>query len=361
MDDAKDQEDEMPVAEEEEDANKGGGDDSKDDQKDDQKEEQKADDKGPLFERIPKDDPGEHFADQYPDKKDPRGEPDEITFKWDKNVKEKKQCDTKHMLYLIQIACDLHRRRVIERNKYFTSISRKDRYISHVDTPQIITNFLKWHNEDKENNVLLGKYLTEKPKLFMINDMISDIGGVKKGPATRIYSKLKKEVMIEHDSWTDSNQKLKLKTWGMKKMYTAEKVLDECTVDDVVTLFTFKAEEQKEDPDQDKDAQVVNGVFAVFEAKGGNGLKNMSGIEDWKGKIVQWIRDNDIDGKKVVETAAKHLTPGMKNALIPDDQLNDKGKPLNMILGGPCGRLLSTLKTKTPVHKVLTAAAAQKK
>ena len=90
---------------------------------------------GLLFERIPKDDPGEHFADQYPDKKDPRGEPDEITFKWDKNVKEKKQCDTKHMLYLIQIACDLHRRRVIERNKYFTSISRKDPYISHVDTP----------------------------------------------------------------------------------------------------------------------------------------------------------------------------------------------------------------------------------
>lgn len=159
-DDAKAQEDEMPVAEEEEVANKGGAD--KDDSKDDNKEEEKADDKAPLFERIPKDDPGEHWRDQYPDKKDPRGEPDAIPFKWDKNVKEKKQCDTKHMLYLIQIACDLHRRRVIERNKYFTSISRSDRYIDHVDTPLIITNFLKWHNEDKEKNVILGSFLTKE-------------------------------------------------------------------------------------------------------------------------------------------------------------------------------------------------------
>ena len=166
-DDAK----EMPeaVPEKEEAANSGDT---------ESKEEQKGDDKEkkPMFERIPKPDPGECWADQYADKKDPRGEPDEIPFKWDKNIKEKKQCDTLHMLYLIQLACDLHRRRVIERNKYFTSISRSDRYIAHVDGPQIVTNFLKWHNEDKEKNIILGEYLTSKSKLFMINEMISDIG-----------------------------------------------------------------------------------------------------------------------------------------------------------------------------------------
>lgn len=58
--------------------------------------------------------------------------------------------------------------------------------------------------------------------------------------------------MIEHDTWTESNTKLKLETWGMKKIYTAEKVLNECTVDDIVTLFTYKAEEKKEDENKDK-------------------------------------------------------------------------------------------------------------
>merc|ERR1719419_909002 len=208
-----------------------------------------------MFERIPKPDPGECWADQYADKKDPRGQPDEIPFKWDKNVKEKKQCDTKHMLYLIQIACDLHRRRVIERNKYFTSISRSDRYIDHVDTPQIITNFLKWHNENKEKNIMLGEYLNSKPKLYFINEMINEIGGVKKGPATRIYSKLKKEVMVDHDQWTQSSTKLKLKTWGLRKLYTAEKVLEECTVEEVVTLFTFVPAD--DDEKKDDAAEVV--------------------------------------------------------------------------------------------------------
>jgi len=348
------EEDDMPVAEEEEEAKPNGDDDAKDDNK----EEEKAQ---PMFERIPKEDPGEHFADQYDDKKDPRGEPDEISFKWDKSVKDKKECNTQQMLYLMQIACDLHRRRVIERNKYFTSISRTDRYIDHVDTPLIITNFLKWHNEDKDKNVLLGKFLTEKSKLFMINDMISDIGGIKKGPATRVYSKLKKEVMIEHDSWTDSNNKLKLYTWGMKKMYTAEKVLDECTVEDVVTLFTYKADDdQKEDPDADTDADVVDGVFAQFEAKGGAGFKNIAKVDGWKDKIVDWIRKNEVDGKKMTETAPKNLTPGMKSALIPDDELNEKGKQKNKVLGGPCGRMLTICK-KIPVHMVLTAAQAVKK
>ncbi len=118
----------------------------------------------------------DHFKDQFPGKIDKRGEPDTIEFKWNKEFKEIGQCDTVHMLYLLQTACELHRRRTIERNKYFESISRSDRYIKHVDTPQIITNFLNWHNEDKEKNVFLGSMLKTEKELWVIDELISKIG-----------------------------------------------------------------------------------------------------------------------------------------------------------------------------------------
>ena len=120
--------------------------------------------------------PGDHFHDQYPNKKHPNGEPTFIEFKWNKDFKNMDQCDTIHMLYLLQCACELHRKRVIERNKYFESISRMDRYLSHVDTSQIITNFIEWHNMDREKNVFTGKMLKTTNKLFVINDIISRIG-----------------------------------------------------------------------------------------------------------------------------------------------------------------------------------------
>merc|ERR1719336_2916368 len=222
----------------------------------------------PVFERKPKDHPGEYFKDQFPDKIDKRGEPTTIEFKWNKEYKEIGQCDTIHMLYLLQCACELHRRRTIERNKYFESISRSDRYISHVDTPQIITNFLNWHNEDKEKNVFLGSQLKTEKKLFMINERIAKVGNVLKGPATRIFTKLRKEVMIDHSEWTQANAKLKLETWGLTKLYSAETVLEECTVEQIVILFTFvnnEPEEKVDDPEPKTVENTVNGVFAQFE------------------------------------------------------------------------------------------------
>lgn len=45
--------------------------------------------------------------------------------------------------------------------------------------------------------------------------------------------------------------KLKLYTWGLTKMYGDEKVLEECSVEDIVTLWTFvNADEQKDDADK---------------------------------------------------------------------------------------------------------------
>ena len=139
-------------------------------------EEEKEVDIKELFARSSKEHPGAYFKDKFPDNVDPRGEPTFIEFKWNPKFEEMKDCDTIHMLYLLQCACELHRLRVIERNKYFESISRADRYISHVDAPQIITNFIEWHDKDKEKNVFTGEMMESKDKMFMINDMLSTIG-----------------------------------------------------------------------------------------------------------------------------------------------------------------------------------------
>lgn len=186
----------------------------------------------------------------------------------------------------------------------------------------------------------------------MINDMISDIGGVKKGPATRIYSKLKKEVMIEHDSWTETgNTKLKLFTWGMTKMYGDEVVLEECTVEQIVTLFTFVNEEEQKDDAEKPAEEIVNGVLAYFEGTDSKAGKNLMAIAEWKEKIVEWIQEEKVDGKMLKEKNNKEMNKTMRAKLESDEK---KAKKLN----GPCGKMLNFCK-KMPVHKVLEAAKAK--
>ena len=219
------------------------------------KDDEKRDVQQPRFKKRPKPHPAEFFADQFPDKKHPNGTPSFIEFKWNRKFTKIEQCDTIHMLYLLQCACELHRKRVIERNKYFESIGRADRYIAHVDTPQIITNFIIWHNEDKEKNVFTGQMLKPQKEMVVIKEFISRIGDVKMGEAARIFQKLTKEVKIEHDEWTETGtqNKLKLETWGLTKMYLDMTVLEECTVEQIVILFTYRApevEEKKEDAEQ---------------------------------------------------------------------------------------------------------------
>ena len=120
--------------------------------------------------------PGEHYKDQFPDRIDPRGDPDEIEFRWNRDCREMEHCDTQHMLYLLQIACDLYRQRVIRRNKYFASISRPDRFLSHIDCPQLITNILEWHNQDRAQNVFTGKQVLSGKEVAIIDDIFCGIG-----------------------------------------------------------------------------------------------------------------------------------------------------------------------------------------
>lgn len=233
-----------------------------------------------LSPQIGRDHPGDYFGDQFPDRIDSRGRRSVIEFKWNKDFKQMHQCDTLHMLYLLQLACDLHREWVIQRNKHFMSIARADRYVSHVDTPQIITNFIEWHNDDLENNVFTGEMLTMRNNWAMIIKMISEIGTyhmsltlchstfifsilltvfitisgkTSKGAATQIIAKLSSEVLIEYDQWTETgNIKLRLETWGLTKMYRGQTVLEECTVEQIVTLFEYRAptSEEKEDDEE---------------------------------------------------------------------------------------------------------------
>eukprot|EP01084_Bolivina_argentea_P077633 140858_1 len=98
----------------------------------------------------------------------PKSTPDCIEFKWNKNTKTKKDCDTKHLLYLLQEALEPIRIRTIERNKYFESIGRIDKYINHLDAPRIITNILDWCNKNEEVNKFNGEILDKAdPPLFI--------------------------------------------------------------------------------------------------------------------------------------------------------------------------------------------------
>ena len=120
-----------------------------------------------IPERIPKEWPGDGL---------PKIKPSFIEFKWNKEMQDKKSCDTLHMLYLLQIALDLVRLRTIERNTYLQSIGRSDRYVNQLDNPRVINNFIRWHKSDPEKNKFDGELLDRTAKLFMINSVISDIG-----------------------------------------------------------------------------------------------------------------------------------------------------------------------------------------
>ena len=88
----------------------------------------------PFGDHTPRMDPGDGL---------PTTTPDEIEFKWDKQMPTKETCDTLHMLYLLQMALEMLRRSTIKRNQYFKSIGRTHRYITQLDGPQIITNLIR--------------------------------------------------------------------------------------------------------------------------------------------------------------------------------------------------------------------------
>lgn len=209
------------------------------------------------------------------------------------------------------------------------------------------------------------------------------LGDIKKGPSTRIFTKLCTETEIENDWLENGGAKLKLFTWGRTKIYGNEMILEECTVEQIVTLFEYEAEEQKDVESTVElssryseirktlmfslgrssnilnviytltSQALINGVFAQFEEVKLKAAAQLRNIDGWKEKIVEWIREEKIDGQKMVQTSDKELANGIRKNLVPDMK-----SPAFKRLNGPSKKLLKICKS-LPVHSVLQKAKAQ--
>eukprot|EP01084_Bolivina_argentea_P157524 274495_1 len=126
-------------------------------------------------------------------------------------------------------------------------------------------------------------------------------------------------------------------------MYKGEKVLDECTVEEIISLLTYVNTEEK---DEKQDDEYVQGAFAVVELQ--NKKKGKPSAleleENWKNKIIKFFGDHHLDGKTFVESSIKRICQDCMNALIPPTELNEKGKPKNTKLRGGVNQILKTLR-----------------
>lgn len=95
----------------------------------------------------------------------------------------------------------------------------------------------------------------------------------------------------------------------------------------------------------------MDGVFAQIERVTAKATIKMTQIDGWKEKIVQWIREQEIDGKKLKEMPTKELSKMMRFALESNEKAARK-------MYGPCAKVLNVCK-KMPVHNVLEAAKAE--
>ena len=307
-----------------------------------------------LSKRGAKKYPGKYYKDQFDGRVDPRGRPTVIEFKWNEKITDLQHCDLQHLLYLLQTACELYRRRVIERNRTFRSMGRPDRYIPHIDAPLIITNLLKWYNENKDKNLFTGDLLLRNDELFTINDILKKVGGVKKGPATRIYDLLVNHTEIKHTEWTTARaRKLKLLTWGLDRVDFDRKFFVECTVNDIIILFAYKGDRDTAllaQMAQRNNPNVADGVFSVFERSDGGDVSAIVGVEGWKKSIVNWIRFDQITGKKLTERPVRTLSLAMTKEVVPstsDDNLRRQ-------IQTACTKMLNICK-QCPFNDILNA------
>ena len=123
------------------------------------------------------------------------------------------------------------------------------------------------------------------------------------GPATKMYSLLMNDVVIEYSQWTASwDTTLELFTWGRTKLYDDEKVLEECTVEEIVTLLTFQRDNPlMEDEKNEMDSVDVDGVFSRFASSEmfRSDFDEISKIDKWRDIVVKWIRVEKVDGRRL--------------------------------------------------------------
>eukprot|EP01084_Bolivina_argentea_P281007 480719_1 len=159
--------------------------------------------------------------------------PNCILFKWSYSIenmsqhdssqrRNKKLLDILHTLYLLQ--------HIIQQ--------RNHESINNLDCAQIITNILDWHNENKFENNFNGMLFDEfeVDSMFVIQNILSKIGGIPLFTAQKVYHKLK---VIEIDNqWIDFPLPvLKLTTHGYWKIYPNNKALQQCTLQEITFLL----------------------------------------------------------------------------------------------------------------------------
>eukprot|EP01084_Bolivina_argentea_P040541 74916_1 len=259
--------------------------------------------------------------------------PECIEFKWDRHAKTKNDCDTQHMLYLLQISL----------NSVLSP---------HIITPHIITNILLWHNSVYDNcdheyiNKFDGQLLEQSEKEYFINEILVKIGQMPLEIAQNVYHKLKHEVIIDTEQWLELPQpKLKLKSW-YSKMYINEKVLSECTVEEVIKLLTYK------NPQNEYGECIrMEGVFAsVIQQNSGYRQSALQCLENWEERVVHFFRDTGLDGQTLIHNSVKTTVVNMMLYLMPKESV---GRIRRNHLRGGCNQILSTLK-KCDVHKILS-------
>eukprot|EP01083_Nonionella_stella_P164010 541572_1 len=269
---------------------------------------------------------------------------DVISFKWDKDITKKRDCDTIYMLYLLQVALEEIRADIHTRNKYFKRIYRPDLYISHLDAPQIITNLFEWHRKDKRNNKFDGELVTAAPEAYLINEVICKIGRVKLDTATKIVIKLS-ETTVDYV----------LGDYEMKRIRTRgyNYGLEACTVEEIITLLTYVSPLEDIAYGNNDKKEVVTGIFDSAERKNNERIKNgkrsrpLFTQNNWKQKVVKYFHDNNIDGKAIMDRSShKHLTTDMRA------QQFDDIKKLTGSLKGIFGGL-----SRCNVYWILEAAA----
>ena len=124
--------------------------------------------------------------------------------------------------------------------------------------------------------------------------------------------------------------------------------VQECSAQELITLFTFEANDSDGDEKKELEARRDDGVFARFDNH--VMVHKMEHITGWKQKIVDWIQREKINGKMlssrtIQEALLSHAMPPDKPRLIKQ-------------LQSPC-RTLIRLCQESAVSAILKAAEAQ--
>ena len=175
------------------------------------------------------------------------------------------------------------------------------------DTMWLFIHFLRrFCIETKMNGIELNDFWIENmvngAKMKMFGEVLAD----------RVCSHFKCDV----DQFSSSMEMLSF--WFIEELRRFRKhpvVLDQCSVEDIVILFTFKADDDADEKERNSDREEVDGVFCRFEKRDGNDADSILEVVEWKEKIVEWIRSDNMDGKKMMETDNEQLIEGMKRAL----------------------------------------------